>query len=74
MKTYLFDTKTGVYEGESFAEPAMLEYGDGITMVPPPDYGHGQLPVFDQRKNSWAVIPVNIARQLLNGSVKENPE
>ncbi|NJD91331.1 MAG: hypothetical protein FIA91_07435 [Geobacter sp.] len=66
MKAYLFNTKTGLYEGETFEEPAMLEYEDGITSVPPPDYGHGQVPVFDRLNNSWAVIPVAIARQLLN--------
>jgi hypothetical protein len=66
MKTYLFDTKTGVYEGESFEEPAMLEYEDGLTTTAPPDYEHGQVPVFDRQKNAWAVIPVSVARQLLN--------
>jgi hypothetical protein len=66
MKAYLFNTETGLYEGETFEEPDMLQYEEGMTPVPPPDYEHGQVAVFDRQKNSWAVIPVNIARQLLN--------
>jgi hypothetical protein len=66
MKTYLFNAENGLYEGETFEEPDMLQYEEGITPVPPPAYGHGQVPVFDCRKNSWAVIPVTMARRLLN--------
>jgi len=66
MKVYLFDTENGLYEGESFEEADMLQYEDGITTIPPPDYEPGQIPVFDRQKNEWAVIPVRIARQLLN--------
>lgn len=65
MKIYLFDTQNGLYEGESFEETDMLQYEDGVTPVPPPEYEQGQVPVFDRRKNEWAVIPVSIARQLL---------
>jgi hypothetical protein len=66
MKTYLFNAENGLYEGETFEEAGMLQYEDGITAVPPPDYEHGQVPFFDPRKNTWTVKPVNIARQLLN--------
>lgn len=66
MKTYLFDTETGLYEGETFEDADMLKYEEGITPVPPPGYEHGQVPVFDRRKNEWAVIPVTIAKQLLH--------
>jgi hypothetical protein len=66
MKVYLFDTKTGLYVGESFEEAAMLQHEDGLTTSPPPDYDHGQVPVFDRQKNSWAVIPVSIARKRLH--------
>lgn len=72
MKAYLFDTETGLYEGETFEDDAMLEYAEGITPVPPPDYDHGQVPVFDRRNNKWAVVPVTIARQLLR--LKSDPE
>lgn len=65
MKTYLFDTETGLYEGETFENTDTLQYMEGMTPVPPPDYGHGQVPVFDRQKNEWAVIPFAIAKQLL---------
>ena len=74
MKTYLFNAENGLYEGETFEEPDMLKYEEGITAVPPPEYEHGQVPVFDRQKNSWAVIPVTIARQLLNLSTSGSTE
>ncbi|MDD2899587.1 MAG: hypothetical protein PHI31_12855, partial [Desulfuromonadaceae bacterium] len=55
----------GLYEGETYEEPDMLQYEEGVTAVPPPDYEHGHVPVFDRQKNEWAVIPVIIAKQLL---------
>ena len=68
MKTYLFNVENGLYEGETFEEADMLQYEDGITPVPPPDYEHGQVPVFDPRKNALTVMPLNIVRQLFNSS------
>jgi len=66
MKVYLYDVKTGVYEGETFEEAAMLQYEKGLTSVPPPAHEHGQVPVFDRQTDLWAVIPVTVARQLLH--------
>lgn len=66
MKAYLFDTQSGLYAGETFIEADMLDYVDGISTVPPPDYGQGQVAVFDRERQAWALIPVTIARQLLN--------
>ena len=74
MKAYLFNTDNGLYEGETFVEAGILAYEDGITPIPPPDYEHGQVPVFDRKKNEWAVIPITIARQLLNISTSESLE
>jgi len=74
MKTYLFNTENGLYEGEAFEDPDMLRYEEGITPVPPPEYEHGQVPVFDRQKNAWTVIPVTIARQLLNISSSDSTE
>jgi hypothetical protein len=72
MKAYLFNADNGLYEGEAFEYPEMLQHEEGITPVPPPVYDHGQVPVFDRQNNSWAVIPTSIARQLLNISSTEN--
>ena len=66
MKTYLFNTESGLYEGEAFEDVETLQYIDGITPVPPPAYEHGQVPVFDQRQNCWTVLHVNRARQLFS--------
>jgi hypothetical protein len=74
MKVYLFDTQNGLFEGETFEEPDMIQYEEGITAIPPPEYEHGQVPVFDHRKNEWAVIPLTIAKQLLNGTTTEPTE
>ncbi|MEI6208564.1 MAG: hypothetical protein WCP20_17440 [Desulfuromonadales bacterium] len=74
MKTYLFNTENGLYEGETFEELDMLKYEEGMTPVPVPDYDHGEVPVFDRRRNEWAVIPVTIAKQLLRLGDEANKE
>jgi len=66
MKAYLFNVENGLYEGESFEEADMLQYEEGITPVPPPDFGRGEVPVFDTQKETWVVIPTTVARQLLS--------
>ena len=66
MKAYLFNAENGLYEGETFEQADVLVKEDGITPIPPPAYGHGQVPVFDRQKGAWVVIPVTTARQLLN--------
>lgn len=75
MKAYLFDVETGLYEGETFEDADMLQYEDGVTTIPPPDYGHGQVAAFDRLQQAWAIIPAGIARQLLslaNDATKES--
>jgi hypothetical protein len=72
MKAYLFNEETGLYEGETFVEDGKLQCEDSITPIPPPDYEHGQVPVFDRREKTWAVIPVTIAKQLLRLGDEEN--
>ena len=74
MKAYLFNAENGLFEGETFEEAGMLQHEDGITTVPPPDYEHGQVPVFDRKKNEWSVIPVTIAKQLLRLDNEGNTE
>ena len=66
MKIYLFDPENGVYEGESFDEGDIINLDEGITAIAPPDYEHGQVPVFDRQRQAWEVIPLTLARQLLN--------
>ena len=67
MKTYLFNAKNGLYEGETFEEAGMLEYVEGITVVAPPLYEAGQVTVFDAEQNEWKVMPVSLVRDQLLG-------
>ena len=67
MKAYQFNEDTGLYEGEIFADSATLTYVGGVTTVVPPEYGAGQVPVFDTTAQQWELLPVAIARQLLLG-------
>ncbi len=74
MKVYLYDTENGLFEGETFEDPKMLQYEEGVTPVPPPEYEHGHVPVFDRNRNEWAVIPITIAKQLLANSTAKSME
>lgn len=74
MKVYLYDTENGLFEGETFEDPNMLRYEEGVTPVPPPVYEHGHVPVFDRSRNEWSVIPITIAKQLLNGTMSNPAE
>lgn len=65
MKRYLFNVENGLYAGETFENGGILAENDGITSIPPPAYGHGQVPVFDRTRRLWVVIPATVARQLL---------
>ena len=67
MKAYQFNEVTGLYEGEIFEDSATLPYINGVTTVAPPEYGTGQVPVFDTEAQQWELLPVSIARQLVLG-------
>lgn len=66
MKVYLYDEETGLYEGESFEDSDAYEESAGMTRLPPPPHAPGEVPVFDRGSDSWELIKVTIARQLLN--------
>ena len=66
MKVYLFDTQNGFFEGETFEGPDIIRYEEGMTAISPPAYELGQIPMFDHRGNEWKVIPIAVAKQLLN--------
>ena len=67
MKAYQFNETSGLYEGEIFEDGATLPYICGVTTTAPPEYGTGQVPVFDAAAQQWELLPVSIARQLLLG-------
>lgn len=74
MEAYFFNPENGLYEGETFEEADTLNPEGGITPIPPPEYMTGEVPVFDRRTATWVVIPVAIARQLLNSSASSIKE
>ncbi|MDD2853352.1 MAG: hypothetical protein PHY09_15815 [Desulfuromonadaceae bacterium] len=74
MKVYLFNPQNGLFEGEAFENPDSIKYIEGMTPIPPPTCEQGNIPVFDCMKNAWAVIPLTIASQLLNGTTSEFTE
>lgn len=67
MKAYQFNEYTGLYEGEIFEDGATLAYINGVTTIAQPDYGPGEVPVFEVAGQQWTVLPVSVARQLLLG-------
>jgi hypothetical protein len=62
LKAYQFNEDTGLYEGEIFADSATLAYLAGVTTVAPPEYGAGQVPVFDCAAQHWELLPVEVVR------------
>jgi len=71
MKFYFFNVETGLYEGETYGDADMIAHIDGITTVPPSNYGNGQVPIYDSLTRSWDVISLSIARQRLKFSLNE---
>lgn len=62
MKIYLFNSETGIYLGEDFADEAPLRRHGFIvppdaTMIAPPLCGHGEVPVFLVAENQWVIRP-----------------
>lgn len=74
MKVYLFDTASGLYEGESFESDDMIEYQEGITTVAPPPYKSGHVPIFDMDRQRWTVKPLAVVRECLDRLNVEKPE
>jgi len=70
----MYDSQNGIYEGATFEEPDIIHNEEGFTTIPPPEYENGQVAVFERRNNKWTVIPLNIAKQLLNGNAAEPTE
>ena len=60
MKIYLFDTETGVYQGEDFADEGdrlgSYRLPTGATNVAPPERADGILR-FDPARQRWEVLP-----------------
>ena len=59
MKIYLFDTETGIYLGEDFADegdrPGDYRLPEGATTIAPPETTNG-IPRFDPARQRWEVL------------------
>lgn len=67
MKAFLFDTETGVYQGETFEYDDKIYESEGMTAIESPSYGCGQVPVFDTLKREWNLMDVSLVRRLFAG-------
>ena len=67
MKIYLFNSETGVYQGEDFADPVPMKPGshtvpsDATTIAPPP-CAHGEAPIFNAALKRWEVRRISAGR------------
>ena len=60
MKIYLYNTETGVYLGEDFADAASIKGGSYVipedaTTIPPPEVKPGEVAVFHPDIGKWEV-------------------
>jgi hypothetical protein len=60
MKIYRYNTETGVYLGEDFADKGSMvggeyEMPDDATTIPPPEVMRGEIPIFNPEKGGWEV-------------------
>jgi hypothetical protein len=58
VRVYYFSPENGVYQGEGFEDKGQLDAVIGVTTVPPPVYGRGEVPVFDAMKQCWDIQQV----------------
>lgn len=65
MKLYTFETETGLYLGQDFGDKSDINIGEGITDLAPPDFKHGETPVFDINNKQWVVIEIDKVRPML---------
>ncbi len=65
MKLYQYNVETGVYAGELYEDGDNIQNEEGVTMIVPPPYEPGQVPVFDKLGQEWRVVPLSIVRQLV---------
>jgi hypothetical protein len=63
MKIYLFNPESGVYLGEDFTDDRPMCQGRkavpiDASIIPPPPYRRGEVPVFSVVNNKWAIRPI----------------
>ena len=71
MKIYLFNSETGAYLGEAFADEAPFRRGeyiipDDATTLPPLQIERGQMSFFNIRDQRWEVRTIATLRKSLS--------
>ena len=69
MKVYLFDEKSGLYEGEDYWSNDEISTEAGATTVAPPIARSGQVPVYDKAIGSWKMVSPDRLRKVVNRNV-----
>ncbi|NVN97793.1 MAG: hypothetical protein HXX17_00605 [Geobacteraceae bacterium] len=64
MRAYLYDLETGLYQGETFEYEEIIDSGEGITRVAPPEHKSGYLALFVRNSGTWRVVTVESYRQM----------
>jgi hypothetical protein len=71
MKIYFFHPVTGIYQGEGYEIDRSISDSEGITIVSPPAYEKGRIPVFDPRKAAWSIVTIAEISSV-NASIRDN--
>jgi len=58
VRVYYFCMETGVYQGAGFQDDDVFDESDGTTTVAPPDYGNGEIPVYDAVVARWDICTI----------------
>ena len=78
MKIYLFNTETGVYLGEDFADEASMgrlagyEVPADATTIVPPRVERGEVPVFNAFEKRWDVCSHPVRSQMKDSLYRED--
>ncbi len=66
MRVYFYDRESGVYQGEGYeTNPAVLNE-EGVTVVAPPPYEKGSVPVFEPCDGHWTLKRIDAEGGIIN--------
>lgn len=66
MRAYMYDTGSGLYQGETFEYNNLIKYVNGLTTVPPPNHEKGFVAVFHKNRQVWSIVPIGEMRERLS--------
>jgi hypothetical protein len=65
MKLYQFNPENGVYAGELYEAKELAGYCEGVTVVAPPAYVAGEVPVYDVTTGTWRILSAAEVRRMI---------